>query len=133
MRFSPAWGVLWLLLPAVVLAEGVLKTDGFSTCLDDADIKVEKLDIQFDQASTELKFDVSGVSKKEQNVTAKLIINAVGNEFVREFDPCDEDSKVEQLCPGEYIILMSLPVYRSDRLLRDTCRSNVVEGKRYSC
>jgi hypothetical protein len=88
--------------PLGVLAGDVLKTNGFSSCLNGpSDIKVNKLDIQFDRSTKKIKFDVSGTNEKVQKVMAKLIVNAYGKEvYSKEFDPCDPSTKVDQLCPG---------------------------------
>ncbi|KAH8719481.1 hypothetical protein GQ44DRAFT_712141 [Phaeosphaeriaceae sp. PMI808] len=87
--------------PLGALAGDVLKTNGFSSCLNgNSDIKVNKLDIQFDRSTKKVKFDVSGTNEKSQNVMATLIVNAYGKEVYRnKFDPCDGPTKVEQLCP----------------------------------
>lgn len=88
--------------PLGVLAGDVLKTNGYSSCLTGpSDIKVNKLDIQFDRSSKKLVFDVSGTNEKEQKVTAILKVNAYGKEVYNQpFDPCDDKTKVDQLCPG---------------------------------
>lgn len=90
-----------LLLPAALAAD-ILKTEGFSSCMDNAQIKVNRMDIEYDKASNLVTFDVSGTSEKEQEVIATLIVTAYGKEvYTKEFDPCDEASKVDQLCPGK--------------------------------
>jgi hypothetical protein len=95
--------------PLGVLAGDVLKTDGYSSCQDDADINVHKLDLEFDRASKKITFDVSGTSEKEQKVMATLVVNAYGKEvYKNEFNPCDENTKMEQLCPGHYHSLILL-------------------------
>jgi hypothetical protein len=88
--------------PLGALAGDVLKTNGYSSCLDGAsDIKVNKLNIEFDRSTKKVVFDVSGTNEKEQKVMATLIVNAYGKEVYRnEFDPCGTDTKVDQLCPG---------------------------------
>ena len=88
--------------PLGVLAGDVLKTNGYSSCLSGvSDIKVNKLDIEFDRSTKKVKFDVSGTNEKEQKVMAILRVNAYGKEvYKNEFDPCEEGSKVDQLCPG---------------------------------
>ena len=79
-----------LLLPAA-LAVDVLKTTGFSTCLDDAQIKVNTMDIQYERVSNQVTFDVSGTSEKQQEVVASLIVSAYGKEVYRkDFDPLVE-------------------------------------------
>ena len=87
--------------PLGVFAGDVLKTNGYSSCLTGTpDIKVNKLDITFDRSTKKVTFDVSGTNEKEQKVMATLIVNAYGREvYKKEFDPCDEGTKVAQLCP----------------------------------
>ena len=87
--------------PLGVLAGDVLKTTGYSSCLEDSEVKVNKLDLEFDKDTKKIKFDVSGTSLKEQKIMATLIVNAYGKEVYRnEFDPCGDSTKVDQLCPG---------------------------------
>lgn len=90
--------------PLGALAGDVLKTNGYSSCLDGtADINVNKLDIEFDRSTKTVVFDVSGTNEKEQKVMATLIVNAYGKEvYSKKFNPCDDSTKVEQLCPGTY-------------------------------
>lgn len=89
--------------PLGVMAGDVLKTNGFSSCLNGAsDIKVNKLDLEFDKSTKKITFDVSGTNEKAQNVMATLIVNAYGKEVYKStFDPCADNTKVDQLCPGE--------------------------------
>lgn len=90
-----------LLLPAALAAD-VIKTDGFSNCIDDPKITVEKMNIQYNKDTNEVVFDVAGSSQKEQNVTATLVVTAYGQDVLqKDFDPCDEANKVDQLCPGK--------------------------------
>ena len=88
--------------PLGALANDVLKTNGYSSCLNgNSDITVNKLDIQFDRTTKKIKFDVSGTNGKEQKVMATLKVNAYGKEvYSNTFDPCEGDMKVDQLCPG---------------------------------
>ncbi|KAF2195434.1 TRP-domain-containing protein [Zopfia rhizophila CBS 207.26] len=86
--------------PLRVLGADILKTNGFSSCQTNSDIKVNKLDISFDRATKKITFDVAGSSGKEQKVMATLIVNAYGKEvYKNEFNPCDESTKVGELCP----------------------------------
>ncbi|KAF1833176.1 TRP-domain-containing protein [Decorospora gaudefroyi] len=87
--------------PLSVLAGDVLKTNGYSSCLDGAsDIKVNKLDIEFDRSTKKVTFDVSGTNEKTQNVMATLTVMAYGLKvYDKTFDPCDSETKVDQLCP----------------------------------
>ncbi|ORY16034.1 hypothetical protein BCR34DRAFT_477016 [Clohesyomyces aquaticus] len=86
--------------PLGALAADVLKTTGFSTCQANSDIKVQKLDIEFDKTTKKITFDVAGSSSKEQKVMATLVVNAYGKEvYKNKFNPCDENTKVPDLCP----------------------------------
>ena len=87
------------LIPAALGAD-ILKTDGVTSCSKDASIKVDNVDIQYDRSNNIVTFDVSGSSDKEQNVTASLIVTAYGRQvYQKDFDPCDQSTKVDQLCP----------------------------------
>lgn len=89
-------------LPVGVYGTDILKTTGFTTCLDNSTITVTSLNIQFDRATSAIDFDVGGASSKEQNVTASLIVTAYGKQvYKKDFNPCDKDTKVTELCPGE--------------------------------
>ena len=90
-------------LPVGVLGADVLKTSGFTTCLASSAITVNKLDVQYDRTVNTVTFDVAGSSSKEQNVTASLTVTAYGKQvYQKDFDPCAENTKVPQLCPGGY-------------------------------
>lgn len=84
------------------LGEEILRTSGFSNCNNGTStIKVNNVDISFDRSTNEITFDVSGSSTEEQFVTAELIVTAYGVQvYEKSFDPCDDSTKVEQLCPG---------------------------------
>ncbi|KAI9812627.1 MAG: hypothetical protein M1827_004616 [Pycnora praestabilis] len=91
---------LLVTLPARVLGTDILQTSGFSTCLANATITVNNVNIQYDRADNTVTFDVSGSSSKVQNVTASLSVSAYGKQvYQKDFNPCDEDTKVDQLCP----------------------------------
>ena len=90
-------------LPARVLGGDILKTSGFTTCLASSIVTVDKLDIQYDRSINNITFDVAGSSSKQQNVTASLTVTAYGKQvYQKDFDPCAEDTNVQQLCPGKY-------------------------------
>ena len=92
--------ILLSLLPLGALAADILRTSGFTNCLDVSDIKVNKLDIKFDRSTKLVTFDVAGTSEKIQKVDATLTVSAYGKEvYKKTFDPCAEGSKVDQLCP----------------------------------
>ena len=83
-----------------VHADTTLSTDGFSDCGGDSTIKVNKVDISFDKETNKVSFDVQGDSEKEQEVIASLVVTAYGIKvFEKDFDPCSDATKVEQLCP----------------------------------
>ncbi|KAI9732854.1 MAG: hypothetical protein M1834_003793 [Cirrosporium novae-zelandiae] len=87
-------------LPASILAGDVLSTSGFTTCLNNGSITVSKTDLSYSKSSEKVTFDVSGTSTKQQKVTAKLTVSAYGNTYYeKSFNPCDEDTKVSELCP----------------------------------
>lgn len=93
--------ILLAFAPLAALAGDTLKTNGYSSCQANSDIIVNKLDIEFDRDTKKVKFDVSGISQKSQNVMAVLIVNAYGKEVYRnEFNPCEDKTKVTELCPG---------------------------------
>ena len=104
------------LLPAV-LGTDILHTNGFSNCnTGESTVKVNNVDISFDKSTNNVDFDVSGTSSKEQFVTAELLVTAYGVKvYNNTFDPCSDDTKVEQLCPGKSKKL-STPVRHADPL-----------------
>ena len=88
-------------LPISTIAADVLTSSGFTNCQENADIKVNKADISFDRATGKVTFDMSGTSAKVQKVKASLVVTAYGVQvFTKDFNPCDSETKVDQLCPG---------------------------------
>lgn len=86
--------------PLGAFAADILKTSGYSTCLDNAEVTVQNLNMEFDKNTKKIVFDVAGTSQKEQKIEATLIVNAYGREVYRnKFDPCDSSTKVDRLCP----------------------------------
>ncbi|KAL9100463.1 MAG: hypothetical protein Q9163_004166 [Psora crenata] len=101
-----------------VLANDVLKTSGFTTCVDNSKIVVKKLDIQFDRRTNQLSFDVAGTSSEEQSVMARLSVSAYGKEvYSNGFNPCDEASK-HAVPAGSFAAkgTMSIPAEYSDKI-----------------
>lgn len=93
---------LLAVLILTVSANDVLKTTGFTTCMADSDITVTALSIEYDRTTQQITFDVAGTSSKVENVTAALYVTAYGKQvYQKTFNPCDDSSKVDQLCPGE--------------------------------
>lgn len=88
-------------LPVRVFSADILKTSGFTSCLDGSTIQVTNLNIEYNRAKGSVTFDVAGTSAKVQNVTASLTVSAYGNEvYKNDFNPCATSTKVDQLCPG---------------------------------
>ncbi|KAH8890875.1 TRP-domain-containing protein [Thozetella sp. PMI_491] len=102
---SPRRLLLSALLAGAALVQGVraddiLETSGFSSCNTNADIKVQKVNIKYNNADKTVSFDVAGTSTKIQNVTATLNVTAYGTQiYSNSFDPCDQSTFVTQLCP----------------------------------
>lgn len=91
-------------LPVGVFGTDVLTTTGFSTCLDNSTITVNNLNVQYDRVAGAVTFDVAGTSSKQQNVTAALTVSAYGKQvYQKTFNPCETDTKVDQLCPGKHL------------------------------
>lgn len=116
MKLSPEGLVARIIilgtLPAIVLANDILKTQGFTTCLDNSTITVTNLDIQYDRSAGTITFDVGGASSRTQEVMASLTVTAYGKEvYKKDFNPCANDTKVTQLCPGKltFSLCTSLP------------------------
>ncbi|KAF2088639.1 TRP-domain-containing protein [Saccharata proteae CBS 121410] len=87
-------------LPAAVYAGDVLKTDGFTTCMDNATIQITKMDVTYDRTTNVVVFDIAGSSTKEQKVMASLEVTAYGRSvYSKTFNPCDSANYVEKLCP----------------------------------
>lgn len=120
LPLSSRWLVAIPLLAAfttTVTANDILKTTGFTTCMADSDITVTALDIQYDRTTQQITFDVAGTSSKEENVTAALYVTAYGKQvYQKTFNPCNEGSKVDQLCPGEFL----------DHLRYRFCGANII-------
>ncbi|KAI1931948.1 hypothetical protein LOZ65_000982 [Ophidiomyces ophidiicola] len=98
-RYFAAVSLVFTVFCSQARAGDILKNNGFVTCLDNADIKVDKLNLSFDRSTKFMTFDVAGSSSKEQKVIASLVVTAYGQRFTQDFNPCDEKTKVEQLCP----------------------------------
>ena len=82
------------------VADQILQTSGFSDCGSDSSIKVNKIDISYNNGNKTISFDVSGTSSKAQNVSAILNVTAYGNNvYSKEFNPCDAATFVDRLCP----------------------------------
>lgn len=92
--------VLLTLMATNVMAGQILKTSGFSDCGSNSAIKVDKVDISYNNENKTVSFDVAGSSSKEQNVTAVLNVTAYGNTvYSNSFNPCDKATFVDRLCP----------------------------------
>ncbi|KAI7465619.1 hypothetical protein KC364_g8125 [Hortaea werneckii] len=86
------------MLPVSVLGADVLSTTGYSLCMNNGSVSVDKLDVTYNKNTRIINFDVAGTSEVEQNVTAKLIVTAYGKTvYTKTFDPCEHD--MERMCP----------------------------------
>ena len=98
-RGKLAKALVYIALPVGVFGGDILRTQGFSSCLNNSTINVNNLNIQYDRSAGIVTFDVGGTSTKSQMVNASLTVNAYGKEVYRkDFDPCTP--KIDQLCPG---------------------------------
>lgn len=103
-------GILFLAaLTTTISANDVLTTTGFTSCMENSDITVTTLNIRYDRTTQQITFDVAGTSSKVENVTAALYVTAYGKQvYHKTFNPCDESSKVDQLCPGWFLEIFKL-------------------------
>ncbi|TVY82675.1 Flavin carrier protein [Lachnellula suecica] len=104
LRPSSTFSAISLLLlgtlPARVLADQILKTSGFSTCLSDSNITVQNVDIEYNADLKQVTFDVAGTSATSMNVTAQLNVTAYGTSvYQNSFNPCEASTFIEKLCP----------------------------------
>ena len=85
-----------------MMGANILQTSGFTNCGPNASVKVQKVDIKYDNDNKTVTFDVAGTSTQVQNVTAVLNVTAYGNQvYSNAFNPCSEATFVAQLCPGK--------------------------------
>lgn len=95
--------VVRLIFTSLAIAADSLSSSDFTNCLQNATIRVNYAYVGFEQATGTITFDVSGTSTEVQKVKASLVVLAYGTQvYQRTFDPCDESTKVAQLCPGEF-------------------------------
>ncbi|GAP84908.1 putative transient receptor potential ion channel [Rosellinia necatrix] len=98
LRKAATWAIVFGTIG--VLGDDVLVTSGFDNCNNNSQITVDKVDIKYNNADKTVIFNVAGTSAKEQNVTARLTVTALGQElFTDEFDPCDPVNFIKPLCP----------------------------------
>ncbi|KAJ5875565.1 uncharacterized protein N7473_012912 [Penicillium subrubescens] len=98
---STIWALLGLgvVLPQALAAD-TLSTSGFSLCMQDSAINVQKLDVTYTKSTKLVVFDLAGTNSKEQNVTATLTVTAYGNQiYTKTFEPCGTEVHVAELCP----------------------------------
>ncbi|KAI1481966.1 TRP-domain-containing protein [Daldinia eschscholtzii] len=87
-------------LASGVLGSDVLVTSGFNNCQSYSDIRVQKVDIAFNNADKTVVFDVAGSSDEERNITASLSVTAYGKDiYTKNFNPCSDDTYIQKLCP----------------------------------
>lgn len=92
--------LLWLsALPVGVLGADILGTTGFSTCMNNADIQVKTLNVQYNKNTRAVTFDIAGQSKTEQKVEGTMLVTAYGKTvYEKSFNPCDYPS-MKAMCP----------------------------------
>lgn len=83
------------------MATDILKTSGFTNCEQGSSIVVTGVNMEYDKTSETVTFDVTGTSSQKQKVMAMLNVTAYGIEvYSNSFNPCENGTYVEQLCPG---------------------------------
>lgn len=88
-------------------ADEVLQTTGFNNCNQTSLIVVHRANIRYNNSNKIITFDVAGTSTKVQNVTAVLEVTAYGQSIYSDsFNPCDDETFVNKLCPGWFIHLL---------------------------
>ena len=99
-RGATALSLLWLsALPVGVLGADILGTTGFSSCMDNAEIQVETLNVQYDRNTGKVVFDIAGKSKVSQKVEAIMLVTAYGKTvYENSFNPYDYPG-IEQMYP----------------------------------
>lgn len=86
-------------LPVGVLSSDVLTTSGFSSCMNNPTVQVQKMNVTYDKDTRQLLFDVAGLSSVVQNVSANLVVSAYGQQiYTKSFNPCD--TGMPEMCPG---------------------------------
>lgn len=79
-------------------AGDILETNGFSTCLDSADIVVKTMNIRYDRKTSFVSLDVEGSSTTQEDVVLDLTVTAYGRQvYEKTYDPCDNN--ITELCP----------------------------------
>lgn len=102
-RYLSPWLLVVPSLFLTVAAKDTLKISQFSVCDSDAEINLQKVNIEYDNGSRKIIFDVAGTSTKSQNVSAILKVEAYGKDvYTKEFNPCDSANFVAGLCPGKH-------------------------------
>ncbi|KAH9891392.1 TRP-domain-containing protein [Xylariomycetidae sp. FL2044] len=117
------WAAIWATaLISGVFADDILTTSSFSNCENSSDVQVQKVDISYNNAAKSVTFDVAGSSTKEQKVQAVLSVTAYGQDvYSNKFNPCDDETKVDQLCPvpkGSFAAngTLDIPAEYSDKI-----------------
>lgn len=102
MRIQSSWLLPLGALVGVATAKDILKLSEFKDCAKDADIKLNKVNVEYDADTRTIDFALDGTSTKSQKVKAFLKVVAYGKEvYTKDFNPCDEATFVGGLCPGK--------------------------------
>ncbi|KAF7560852.1 hypothetical protein G7046_g3282 [Stylonectria norvegica] len=101
-------------MATTVMGGDILRTNGYTDCGTEPGMRVDKMEIIYNNKDKTITFDLSGFSEKEQNVTAVLSVTAYGNSvYNNSFNPCETKSYVPQLCPlpaGDFSAAGSQPI-----------------------
>lgn len=91
---------LLVLLPGRVLGDNVLKVSSFSTCIANPEVSLNNVDIEYNQDSRNVTFNLSGTSAQSQNISGTIKVLALDKVvYTMDFNPCDPSKFIAQLCP----------------------------------
>jgi hypothetical protein len=84
-----------------------LAFSSFSTCLADASIALNNIDIEYNQDTGNVTFSVSGTRKASQDVSAVLEVTAFNKSvYSMDFNPYDASRYIAQLCPSHTLAMI---------------------------
>ena len=93
--------IAFAVLPNYAFSADILSTQGFTSCMSDADVDIRKFDVTYDRSVGQVTFDIQGISPETQNITALATIYAYGHQIsTTSVDPCEPNNYVEKLCPS---------------------------------
>ena len=123
LRHSSVWQTCLLIIAffqiffLAVSAKDTLKICSFSECLENADIIINNVDMEYDADIRGIKFDVTGTSSTSQNVTVSLKVEAYGKDVYHiSFNPCDPATFVAGLCPGIRVLSIIFRTFKANQV-----------------